>query len=117
MIIKPLPFVKQVIFLSTPHRGSYQSKVWNRDLVRSLITLPQRLVDDSLEYYDYFSDDVKAKMGGKRTIFTSADGMSPQNPLLQTLAEIPLADGVTGHSIISVSTDGDPKLGNDGVVE
>ena len=27
------------------------------------------------------------------------------------------APGVQGHSIIAVQTDGDPKLGNDGVVE
>jgi hypothetical protein len=43
--------------------------------------------------------------------------MSPDNPLLKVLAEIPLAPGIKGHSIISVNTDGDPKLGNDGVVE
>ncbi len=43
--------------------------------------------------------------------------MSPDNPLIRALAEIPLAPGVRGHSIIAVNTDGDPKLGNDGVVE
>jgi len=43
--------------------------------------------------------------------------MSPDNPLIKALAEIPLAPGVRGHSIIAVHTPGDPKLGNDGVVE
>jgi hypothetical protein len=43
--------------------------------------------------------------------------MSPDNPLIKTLSEIPLAPGIKGHSIIAVQTDGDPKLGNDGVVE
>jgi hypothetical protein len=43
--------------------------------------------------------------------------MSPENPLLKTLADIPLAPWVKGHSIIAVKGDGDPKLGNDGVVE
>jgi pimeloyl-ACP methyl ester carboxylesterase len=117
LVLKPLPFVKEVIFLSTPHRGSFQSKGWNRNLLRWLITLPATMVQNSLEYYDYMTDDVKKLMGGKKTFFTSADGMSPDNPLLKTLAEIPLAPGVQGHSIIAVKTDGDPKLGNDGVVE
>ena len=117
MIVKPLPFVKEVIFLSTPHRGSFQSKAWNRDLVRWLITLPAHLVQNSLEYFDYMTDDVKKLMGGKKTIITSADGMSPENPVLKALAETPLAPGVRGHSIIAVKGDGDPKLGNDGVVE
>jgi len=117
LVLKPLPFVKTVIFLSTPHRGSFQSKAWNRNLVRWLVTLPANIVQNSLEYYDYMTDDVKRLLGDKKTVFTSADGMSPENPVLGTLAEIPLAPGVKGHSIIAVKTDGDPKLGNDGVVE
>ena len=117
LVLKPLPFVKEVIFLSTPHRGSFQSKEWNRNLLRWLITLPATLVKNSLELFDYATDDVKKLMGGKKAVVTSADGMSPDNPLLKALADIPLAPGVEGHSIIAVNTDGDPKLGNDGVVE
>jgi hypothetical protein len=115
--IKHLPFVKEVIFLSTPHRGSFRSKWWNRNLVRALVTFPAKLVQTSRDYYDYVTDDVKKMVGGKKSVFTSADGMSPQNPLLKALVEIPLAPGVKGHSIIGVKGDGDPKLGNDGVVE
>ena len=117
LVLKPLPFVKTVIFLSTPHRGSFQSKGWIRNLLRSLTKLPATVLKTSTEYYDYMTDDVKKAMGGKKTFFTSADGMSPKNPLLKVLAEIPLAPDVLGHSIIAVDTDGDPKLGNDGVVE
>jgi len=116
LIVKPLSFVKKVIFLSTPHRGSFQSKEWNRNLVRSLITLPAKLVQSSMQMFDYLTDDVKKMLGGK-AIITSADSMSPDNPVLKAMAEIPLAPGVKGHSIIAVKGDGDPKLGNDGVVE
>ena len=117
MVVKPLPFVKTVIFFSTPHRGSFQSKTWNRNLVRWLVTLPANVAASTLDTFDYMSDDVKKMMGGKKTIFTSADGMSPDNPIIKTLAEIPLAPGVEGHSIIAVQGDGDPKLGDDGVVK
>lgn len=116
LVIKPLPFVKTVIFMSTPHRGSFQSKAWNRNLVRSLIKLPAKFVQTSMDMFDYMTDDVKRVLGGKVTL-TSADSMSPENPVLTTLAGIPLAPGVKGHSIIAVKGDGDPKLGNDGVVE
>ncbi len=116
LIVKPLPFVKRVIFLSTPHRGSFQSKSWNRNLVRSLITMPAKFVKGSMEMFEYMTDDVKRLLGGK-VILTSADSMSPDNPTIKALAEIPLAPGITGHSIIAVKGDGDPKLGNDGVVE
>jgi len=116
LIIKPLPFVKTVVFFSTPHRGSFQSKAWNRNLVRSLISLPAKLVQNSMEMFDYMTDDVKKALGGK-VMITSADSMSPDNPVLTTLADIPLAPGVKGHSIIAVKGDGDPKLGDDGVVK
>ena len=42
--------------------------------------------------------------------------LSPSNPVLLTLAEIPLAPGVRGHSIIPVLGDGDPREGKDGLV-
>jgi pimeloyl-ACP methyl ester carboxylesterase len=117
MVVKPLPFVKTVIFFSTPHRGSFQSKSWNRNLVRWLITLPANLVETTMDTFDYVTDDVRKLLGGKKTLFTSADSMSPDNPVLKTLAEIPLGPGIKGHSIIAVQGDGDPKLGDDGVVK
>jgi triacylglycerol esterase/lipase EstA (alpha/beta hydrolase family) len=116
LILKPLPFVKRVVFLSTPHRGSFQSKGWVRKLVRRLIRFPATLLQTTTDFYDYLTDDVKKTLGGK-SIITSADGMAPENPLLTALAEIPLAPWVKGHSIIAVKGDGDPKRGNDGVVE
>ncbi len=48
---------------------------------------------------------------------TSLDSMSPSNPGLLALAEMPVAPGVKAHSIIAVEGDGDPHTGNDGVVE
>jgi pimeloyl-ACP methyl ester carboxylesterase len=117
LVLQPLPFVKEVVFLSTPHRGSFRSKWWNRSLVAALVTLPSTLVQSTVDYYDYLNDDTRKLVGGKKSVFTSADGQSPDNPLLKALAELPLAPGIKGHSIISVDSDGDPKLGNDGVVE
>jgi pimeloyl-ACP methyl ester carboxylesterase len=117
LVVKPLPFVKTVIFFSTPHRGSFQSKTWNRNIVRWLITLPANMVKTTMDSFDYMTDDVKKIMGGRKTIFTSADGMSPDNPMLKVLAETPLAPWIKGHSIIAVQGDGDPKLGDDGVVK
>jgi hypothetical protein len=61
------------------------------------------------------TDDVKRLMGSSK-VPTSIDGMSPDNPILKTLADTPLAAGVVGHSIIAVKGGGDPHLGDDGVV-
>jgi len=117
LVVEPLPFVKEVIFMSTPHRGSYRSKWWNRNLVKLLVKLPATVVDSTKDYFSYMNDDVKKLMGGKNSVMTSADGQSTANPMLKALAGIPLAPGVDGHSIIAVRTKGDPKLGDDGVVK
>ena len=42
--------------------------------------------------------------------------MSPGNQGLRTLAELPIAPGVTVHSIIAVNEDSTPDTGGDGVV-
>jgi pimeloyl-ACP methyl ester carboxylesterase len=117
IIFKPLPFVKRVVFMSTPHRGSYRSKSWNRGLVRMLVSIPSSLIHSGQDLFEYYNDDTKRLLGGKPTLLTSADGMSPENPLLPVLAALPLAPWIKGHSIIAVNTSGDIKEGNDGVVE
>lgn len=116
VIVKPLPFVKKVVFVATPHRGSYRSKQWVRQLVRFVVELPATIVSTTANYYGYFTDDMKRLMG-KKKIATSADGMSPHSPLLKALADIPLAPGVEGHSIIAVLPGMEIATGNDGVVE
>jgi hypothetical protein len=42
--------------------------------------------------------------------------MTPGNPFLRTLADIPVAPGVAAHSIIAVRGSGPPETGSDGVV-
>jgi len=115
LVVEPVPEVKRVVFISTPHRGSILSKQWVRNLIKKIVTLPARFVKTTLNLRDYFTDDVKRLIGSSAGT-TSIDGMSPDNPLLKTLADTPLAPGVVGHSIIAVKGDGDPKLGDDGVV-
>jgi pimeloyl-ACP methyl ester carboxylesterase len=109
-----LPFVKGVIFICTPHRGSYQVGNFLRTLAHKLVDLPETLATQSKEYmglYEtlHFPKELSATP-------TSLDGMSPKNPFLLALAGIPLAPGIEGHSIIAVQGDGDYHEGKDGVV-
>jgi hypothetical protein len=116
VVLKPLPFVKRQVFISTPHRGSFLTKSWVRGLVRTFVTLPANIVKGSGEVFDYLSGDIKDILGNTRMI-TSADSMSTKNPILRELAEIPLPPGVKGNSIIAVLPGMDIPTGNDGVVE
>jgi pimeloyl-ACP methyl ester carboxylesterase len=117
LFFEPLPFVKRVVFVATPFRGSFRSKDWVRRVVRTLVTIPVDIVTLNPEMITNFTDKLKLPPSVRSRAITSVDGMSPENPVLQTLVTIPLAPGVTGHSIIAVLPGMDIKTGNDGVVE
>jgi pimeloyl-ACP methyl ester carboxylesterase len=117
MLFEPLPFVKRVVFISTPHRGSFLTKDWVRNLVRRIITMPVNILTLNPEIYTELSTQLKLPPFLRNRVPTSIDGMSSENPMLQTLVSLPLAPGIKGHSIIAVLPDMEIKTGNDGVVE
>jgi pimeloyl-ACP methyl ester carboxylesterase len=109
-----LPFVTRVVFISTPHRGSYLASSFVRRLASKLVTLPSKMVNSSKELAGLREKlDIPKELQGSPT---SLDSMSPRNPVQLALADIPLAPGVTGHSIIAVKGDGDYHKGKDGLV-
>ena len=117
LFFEPLPFVKRVMFISTPHRGSFLTKNWVRNLVRSLVSIPIDIITLNPQRFIQFTDQLKLPPDMRNRIPSSVDAMSSDNPVLQTLVTIPLAPGVKGHSIIAVLPGMEIKTGNDGVVE
>jgi pimeloyl-ACP methyl ester carboxylesterase len=111
-----LPFVRRVVFISTPHRGSFLAGDWVRELVRRLVYLPVDIVKQTVILGKAMAA-AKIPEEWRSENRTSIDSMSPKNPALLALADIPLAPGIKGHSIISVQSEGDPADGDDGVVE
>ena len=115
MFVEPLPFVKQVIFICTPHRGSYQAGEFVGNLLRRIVSTPARLVNGSAELLanrDAFTWSVT----GSR-LPTAVDNMSPRNPFVRTLSTIPVDPGIAAYSIIAVKGDGPIETGDDGVVQ
>ena len=115
LMVKPVSAVKRVVFIATPHRGSILSKNYVRLLFKKLVTLPETIIKTTLTFHEYLTDSVKQMIGSGK-VPTSIDGMSPDNPVLTTLAATPLAPGVVGHSIIAIDGDEAPPEGDDGVV-
>jgi hypothetical protein len=112
-----LPFVKRVIYISTPHRGSFLSKDWVRNMTRSLVMMPSDLINAGFEKFDELSGQFKLPESTHGKLPTSADSMSSDNPVLKALNDLPLAPGIKANSIVAVLPDQDIKTGNDGVVE
>jgi pimeloyl-ACP methyl ester carboxylesterase len=124
LVYKPLPFVKRVVFICTPHRGSYQAGGLVVELARRLVSLPSKLNDsmqDLASRAALIQDDQAAEKAeaaqAKAFMPTSVYGMSSKNKFLVPMANIPIAPGIAGHSIIAVKGDGDYHDGDDGVVK
>jgi hypothetical protein len=124
MFFEPLPFVKRVVYISTPFRGSFRAQGWVRSIIQRLVSLPLSIlslpVDIAKKEPNVISNllsQTKLPVEFRNKMPTSVDGMSPSNPLLQALAKMPVAPGVKTLSIISIAGDDEPPNGNDGVVE
>jgi pimeloyl-ACP methyl ester carboxylesterase len=115
LFLKPLPFVSRVIFISTPHRGSYLAGGFARRWARRLMSLPARMVSRTQDLFTYVQSD-EANKFFKSGMPTSLDSMSPKNPALVAIADLPIAPGIKANSIIPVTCQGDYQNGRDGLV-
>jgi pimeloyl-ACP methyl ester carboxylesterase len=115
LFFKPLPFVNRVIFIATPHRGSFRASGFVLDVIRWLVTLPVTLVRDLGDIAKQNPDAVVARDGLKRAP-TAVDNMSGGHPFMKALAASPMAPDVKVNSIVAVQGEG-PLTGlGDGVV-
>jgi len=112
MFFEPVPTLRRVVFMATPHRGSYQATGWALDLIRRFITLPGTLVS---QFQGLLKSQTLAHLGTSQ-LPTSVDNMSPGHPFLRALNDLPIDPGITAHSIIAVLGDGPVTGKTDGVV-
>jgi len=101
LFVTRLPFVTEVMFLATPHRGSYLAGPQIvRRLAERFVRLPSDLVRVGADLVTVLPQ------GGAGYTFsripTSIDNMSPGNVFIQTLSKIPVNPEVRAHSIIAV---------------
>jgi len=108
----PVPTVRRVIFLATPHRGSYQATGLLLNLARRLINLPGNLVS---QFQNVLQGQAFAHLRMSQ-LPTSVDNMSPGHPFLRALNDLQIDSSIRAHSIIAV-LGGPPFIGKtDGVV-
>jgi|SRR5208283_5360368 len=108
------PFVKRVIFIATPHRGSFRASNPIYKFANKFINLPGGLAKAAVEVAKFREPSL---LGTPLTIPAALDNMDASNPFLKTLASLPIAASLHVHSIIAVKGSGPIEAGNDGVVE
>lgn len=113
-IFEPLPFVRRLVFLATPHRGSFFAERSLVDFLARFVRLPQNLTIATSELASGNADALR--FDPRRPALGSVYGMRSGSLFLGVLNETPLAPGVTAHSIIPVRGDLPPAGQSDGVV-
>jgi hypothetical protein len=115
VFVTPLPFVSRLIFIATPQRGSYVADSWAAHQIAKFVKLPGRVVSGITDVMTRNFEGMKFNLHGTQLGAVSA--MEPGSHLMTALAPLPLAPGVSGHSIIAVKDEGPLEEGSDGVVK
>jgi pimeloyl-ACP methyl ester carboxylesterase len=119
LFFEPLPFVSRVVFMSTPHGGSYLSDFRLTSWISRLVKAPASITKLMVDLATLGGDELYLRSLDRMP--TSLDNMASRNPFLRTLADLPIASGVVANSIIAVRgsapPDGIPPANaGDGVV-
>jgi hypothetical protein len=114
MFFQPLPFIRRVVFLATPHRGSDLSRGFVGRMGANLINEPDRinhlltrLIKDNPDAFD------RRKF---RPLPTSIETLEPYSDILMALLEMPPGPNVAFHSVIGSLRPGGYATATDGVV-
>ncbi len=113
----PLPFVKRVVFLATPHKGSELADKWYAKLGASFIELPSVVTNttDALLLREKNKSSLRKGLDVEKP-GTGITLLSPSSHFIVATNKIPLDDSVIYHSIIGTRTVC-PAIGSsDGVV-
>ena len=114
MFVEPSPSVSRVVFIATPHRGSFVAgRQIIANAVRWLLTLPFALTGVAAD----IARNPDAPTSTSTLVPSAVDNMSPRHHFIKALQEIPVAPTVKVHSIVAVIGNGPVENGDDGVVQ
>lgn len=106
--------IKRAIFIAAPHRGSLFANNWISRLGSRLVRMPGLLTDARNAVASVLTAD-RASLKLDRTP-NSIDTLSPNNSFVKAVNKIPIAPGVTYHSIMGDRGKGDTPNSTDGFV-
>jgi pimeloyl-ACP methyl ester carboxylesterase len=115
LFFRRLPFVRSVVFVATPHRGSFVAERWYSRFASGMVSLPRDLADATGDLLS--QDDDRVFLRSLDDMPSSIDNMTRDSVFLSELARMPIAPGVDAHSIIAALPEHeDLETAHDGVV-
>lgn len=112
LFFEHLPFVKRVVYIATPHQGSFLAGRWIGRLVGGFVELPKSVQ----KVFAGIPDQPGLPKDIAENIPTSIGNMTPGNRFLKVLHGLGAAPGIHVHSIIAVDGEGPPEKLDDGLV-
>lgn len=114
LIFERLPFVRKVIFLGVPHLGTDMADSLAGRIGSSFITFPTQM--EKLRKELRAEDMTEDATDLMRRFHDGIMQMSPQSPLIETLASVRMDNSATYHSIIGTEKGKTGPGSSDGVV-
>ena len=112
LFFEHLPFVKRVVYIATPHQGSFLAGHWLGNLVNGFVEIPKSVQ----KVFAGVPDQPGLPKDLAENIPTSIGNMTPGNRFLKVLHGIDEAPTIHVHSIIAVDGEGPPEKLDDGLV-
>jgi len=106
LTLSPLPQVDRAIFLASPHRGSPVAHAWIGRAAARLVKLPASILKTLGSVADAIATELPSQADTLRhRQLSSVAYLSDQDRYLRATSTLPIAAGVTYHSIIGSNDD------------
>ncbi len=115
LFFEPSPYVKRVVFVCAPHRGSFRISGFVDRISAKLLQLPQNVMGAGKALVGGSGESLPPQL--RKGIPTSVTNMKPGSKFEQALIACPFGPDIKINSIIAVVPGMDIPTGNDTVVE
>jgi pimeloyl-ACP methyl ester carboxylesterase len=118
MLFEHLPFVKRVIFIATPHRGSPMADTWYTGILSGMVNLPATVSETTSKVINRgVLTQSAADTFTKQKTNNSLTLLSPTSNFIKMTATVPLRPDIPYHSIIGTQKTVTSGVGtSDGIV-
>jgi pimeloyl-ACP methyl ester carboxylesterase len=117
LFFEPLPFVKRVVFMATPHRGTEMAKNRLTEFGLSFVKFSDNVTELIMDVAPFFKEERKTNLSYPlKRVPTGFHGLRSDSAYSVLIDKVPIDTSVSVHSIIGNEKAADTPGGSDGIV-